>query len=246
MSKSKGKKKAPDQLGTDADFSRQDKSIISEPDSQGETLKNEAFLDLSEADPVRPDDYKDISGRFWCFVLYPESAPPNWIEILNMSGVAWACSPLHDKDVNPDGTPKKAHYHVIAIWHQKTTYNNVSVLTHNTLQGTYPQKLLTPVGYYRYFTHADNPEKAQYDRREIESGNGFDIADYQKMTKEQILELRMKLSSAIIENGIDNYADACLMGMSMGFDEFDEITSHTLHYSNLCKSVTYRRKENRS
>lgn len=239
----KTKEKAPDQNGTDAGFSRQDKSNTSVADSQDNSLINQDFMDLVEADPERPDNWKEIRGKFWCFVLYPESAPEDWRERLNMSGIKWAVSPLHDKDINPDGTPKKPHYHVILIWTADTTYNNVANFTHRDMNATYPQKLGSPVGYYRYFTHEDNPEKAPYDKRGIQSGNGFDISDYQKMTKEQMLEMHMMLTQTIIDNNIDNYMDACMMAMSMGFDEYEMITSHTLHFGNLCKAIGYKNRE---
>lgn len=38
--------------------------------------------------------------------MYPESMPKNWREILQKTGCPIAISPLHDKDINPDGTPK--------------------------------------------------------------------------------------------------------------------------------------------
>lgn len=240
----KTKEKASD--GTDASFSRQEKSNTSDANNQEKSLinqENQDYMDLVEADPERPNNWKEIRGKFWCFVLYPESAPADWKEQLNLSGIKWAASPLHDKDVNPDGTLKKPHYHVIMMWPADTTYNNVGKFTHETLNSTYPQKLGSPVGYYRYFTHEDNPEKASYDKRDIESGNGFDIADYQKMTKEQMLEMHLMLTQTIIDNEINNYVDAVMMAASMGFDEYDVITSHTMHFSNLCKSVGYKHRE---
>ena len=38
-----------------------------------------------------------------------ESAPSDWIEQLQLSGAQFAISPLHDKDLNATGEPKKAH-----------------------------------------------------------------------------------------------------------------------------------------
>ena len=50
---------------------------------------------------------KDVRARTWTFILYPESAPENWRYILDGYHIPWVESPLHDKDVNPDGTVKK-------------------------------------------------------------------------------------------------------------------------------------------
>lgn len=56
---------------------------------------------------------KIIKGRDWAFIVYPESAPENWREILDETHIRWIESPLHDKDLNPDNTPKKPHWHVM-------------------------------------------------------------------------------------------------------------------------------------
>lgn len=215
------------------------KSYLNE-NSTTENAKGQDFKDFTEADPVEPEDPKKVKGRYWCFVLYPESAPENWMEILNMSGLPWTLSPLHEHDINPDGTKKKPHWHVIVIWKASTTYNAVKKFTHETMCGTVPQVLHSPLGYYRYFTHVDNPEKYQYDESDIVSGNGFDIADYAKMTKKQRIELHMQLSQMIMDQCIGCYQDAVKMALSLGYDEYDILTSNTIHFTNLCKSVTYK------
>lgn len=50
---------------------------------------------------------ENIKKRNWGFILYTESAPLNWIEILKESGLPCCISPLHDKDVDSDGNLKK-------------------------------------------------------------------------------------------------------------------------------------------
>ena len=203
-------------------------------------INQEKFCDYTEEDPVEPQNPKEVSSKYWCFVLYPDSAPSNWLEVLNMSGMPWAVSPLHEYDLNPDGSKKKPHWHVIIIWKNSTTYSAAKKFTQGTMHGTVPQVLQTPLGYYRYFSHKDNPEKYQYNEKDILSGNGFDIADYAKMTKQQKLEMHMAISKMILDKNVFNYADAVEMCMGMGFDEYEMITSHTIHFTNLCKSVTYR------
>lgn len=208
-----------------------------------EENESKDFKDFTEEDPVEPDNPSEVKGKYWCFVLYPESSPTNWHEVLNKSGLAWAMSPLHENDLNADGGKKKAHFHVIIIWKATTTYNAVKKFTNGTLNGTVPQVLHSPLGYYRYFTHKDNPEKYQYSESEILSGNGFDIADYAKMTKQQKLEMHMSISKMILEKQITSYAEAVMMCMGLGFDEYEMITTHTIHFTNLCKSVTFAKNQ---
>lgn len=50
--------------------------------------------------------------RNWATVVYPESAPDDWIMKLQEQCVPALISLLHDKDINADGTRKKEHYHV--------------------------------------------------------------------------------------------------------------------------------------
>mgnify|MGYP002655818694 FL=1 len=66
---------------------------------------------------------KYIKSRTWAMVVYPESAPENWEELLAETFMQFAVSPLHDKDTNPDGEIKKPHWHVILIWDGPVTQN---------------------------------------------------------------------------------------------------------------------------
>ena len=83
---------------------------------------------------------KNVKKRNWAFVLYPESAPADWLDQLKKSGVMGAVSPLHDKDVNATGEPKKAHYHIILVYGSPTTFKNVESLT-KRLNQPIPQPL---------------------------------------------------------------------------------------------------------
>ena len=67
--------------------------------------------------------------RTWTFILYPESVPDNWRETLNDLFIEWVESPLHDKDVNPDGEIKKPHWHILLIFPSVKTYEQVSKIT---------------------------------------------------------------------------------------------------------------------
>ena len=53
---------------------------------------------------------KNTKKRYWAMVLYPESAPENWKDLLQATGLQIAISPLHDKDLNADNEPFLAYY----------------------------------------------------------------------------------------------------------------------------------------
>ena len=103
------------------------------------------------------------SGRTRNFatIVYPESAPEGWIDILRESCVNIFISPLHCEDVNPDGEIKKPHYHVLVMFDTvKTQAQFLDFIS--TFGGVGIEKVNSTRGYARYLCHLDNPEKHQY------------------------------------------------------------------------------------
>lgn len=149
---------------------------------------------------------KVIKKRNWAFVLYPESAPADWQDVLQQTGLQCVISPLHDKDINADNTPKKAHYHVILAYSGPTSFNVVKQLT-DTLKQPIPQPLEQIRGYYRYLTHKDNPEKAQYSDDDIKTLNGFNIADFVELTRSEVTAIKRQLQAFIRDNDITEYSE---------------------------------------
>lgn len=179
---------------------------------------------------------KSIKKRNWAFILYPESAPENWQEKLSQLGLMGAISPLHDKDINPDGTLKKPHYHVIVIYGNTTTYNNVKNLT-DSLSQPIPEALEQVRGYYRYLTHLDNPEKYQYNASDIITFGGFDISDFVEMTKSEVIKFIKEIHQFIRDNGIYEYADLCDSLFDAGMVEHYEVAiNHTLFINSYISS----------
>ena len=165
--------------------------------------------------------------RNWTFVLYPESAPADWIDRLQKTGLQAEISPLHDKDINPDGTHKKAHYHIILCYSGPTSYTVVKALT-DSLRQPIPQPLEQVKGMHRYFTHMDNPEKYQYDSREIKALNGFDILDFVEMSKSEVNKALKDLQALIRNMDFTEYSDFMDFLLDNEQDElYDVASSHT-------------------
>ena len=185
---------------------------------------------------------KNVKKRNWAFVLYPESAPKDWREQLQKTGLQCAISPLHDKDLNPTGEPKKPHYHVILCYSGPTAYNVVKRLTNGQLGQTIPQPLEQVRGYYRYLIHADNPEKAQYAAADIQTINGFDIRDYVEMTKSEVTKYKRELLAFIRDNDLMEYSDLLdilLDGGEATADLFEVASNHTLFLTKYIASRRY-------
>ena len=179
---------------------------------------------------------KNVKKRHWAFVLYPESAPADWLEQLSQKGVPVAISPLHDKDLNPTGEPKKAHFHVILSYSGPTSFNVIKGIT-DSLNQPIPQALEQVRGYYRYLTHMDNPEKAQYDAKGITHLCGFNIADYTDLTKSELTAIKLNLIDFIEEHNIGEYYDFIKKLRQMGMmAEFEIASTNTYFYNAYIKS----------
>lgn len=112
-------------------------------------------------------------SRNWATVVYPESAPENWQEKLAELKIGVMISPLHDKDTNPTGEPKKPHYHVLLIFESVKTREQVEDIR-ELIGGVGLEQIKSLRAYARYLVHADNPEKAQYSQSEVITFGGVD------------------------------------------------------------------------
>lgn len=122
-------------------------------------------------------DPKDGRTRTWAMVVYPESAPEGWRDTIAAEHCPAFISPLHDKDVNPDGEPKKAHWHVLLMYSGKKSRAAIQKLA-EAVNAPRPQPVADKRGYARYLCHIDNPEKHQYPTAEVTALGGADYTEY--------------------------------------------------------------------
>lgn len=143
--------------------------------------------------------------RNWTFILYPESARPDWRDFLDNFHLEWIESPLHDSDIKNDGTPKKPHYHIVLCFSGVKSYEQVAALTAEC-GGTIPQRVEQLRACVRYLAHLDHPKKAQYKFEDIVPHGGADL--------EQICKAR----------GTEKYQELCAI---FDFLRVNEITEYT-------------------
>lgn len=181
-----------------------------------------------------------MKKRYWAFVLYPESAPENWREILQQTGLSICVSPLHDKDVNPTGEYKKSHYHIILCYSGPTTEKTVKNIT-DKLNCPKPIALEQVRGYFRYLIHKDNPEKVQYDEKDITIINDFDIDNYNDLSVSQINAIKKDIQGLIRDNNILEYSDLLdiLLDREL-FSYLDVAQNHTILFNTY---ITSRRNK---
>lgn len=169
-----------------------------------------------------------LKKRYWLAVLYPgESAPDNWRSILEDTHIPMAVSPLHDCDTNADGEVKKPHRHLLIAYEGPTTYNNVKSML-EPIGGPNPIPCESVRGAFRYLTHRDNPEKYQYDSKDIICLNGFSEVDYVGLTSTEVTAIIRKMQQIVRENKfcrVNELADY-LLDNDLA-DEYDVLINHT-------------------
>lgn len=168
-------------------------------------------------------------ARYAVFLVYEESAPEGWWEILKDSHGSFARSPLHE----PDDECKKPHWHVI--------YKHGNTVALSGMQKAIPagvaanghiELCMHPRNYERYLLHLDDPEKQQWtgDPQElIETCNGFPLdltRDYSKAERNQ---QRSDLIALIRDNELCEYADLLEGLVDSGlYDLLDYACNHTI------------------
>ena len=190
------------------------------------------------------NDEKNKKSRNWTIVVYPDSAPKNWRDILDNQHIQWIESPLHDKDVNPGtGEIKKAHWHILLVYDGPTTFKNVSSLS-DKLNSPIPQVIGSAKGLVRYMIHLDNPEKHQYPLDEIVGHCGADVQSYFELSATNKLNVMKEIVEYIYDEKIDNYADFLMIAMQKSDDWFDIAINHnTLAINKLIDGIWQKNKK---
>ena len=149
---------------------------------------------------------KDNRKRNWTCVVYPESAPENWREILDEEHIQWIESPLHDKDLNGDGELKKPHWHIALLFEGNKSFEQITELT-NKINAPNPKFIQSVKALVRYFAHLDNPEKHLYSAADIIAHGGVDLAELLKPTSSSRYEMIKEMVQYIKANKITEFMD---------------------------------------
>lgn len=167
-------------------------------------------------------------GRYFTFLLYPDSAPDDWQLKLQTLDLPIAVSPLHDKDVkeqsddndsfeeaiaraNGKKVYKKAHRHVIIVAKGPLTADAMRKKLQRTLgqQAVAIVKIVDNIkNMYDYLTHdsidAVAKKKHRYDKKDLIHLNNFDIDRYIVLDEAEKKELLIKILDVIRNNCLEN------------------------------------------
>lgn len=187
--------------------------------------------------------------RNWTAVCYPDDLPEGWEGMIE--GVKWVCSPLHNLDTNADGTPKKAHYHILLMFGAVKTAAQVVDFLGN-LFGTSedsgsiigiaaPQKVTDRTALVRYMAHMDNPEKVQYRVDDIRCFGGADVLELLQHNKREIVEMMTDIEQFIDDNNITELCDLSAALRQTNIDWYFLVaTQHTYYFNAYIRSRRHK------
>lgn len=158
---------------------------------------------------------KEQRSNKWTFIFYQESAPEDYLAVLDDIKVPYVLSPWHDLDIDrKTGELKKSHKHGAFFFDSLKSYSQVSELITTKLNGpSHVEVVMSPTGLYNYFTHAENDDKTQYNIEDIESGCGFDLDKF------------------IVDNSTDDFINNVIDVIEDNdFTEFEELVWYAREY----------------
>ena len=191
------------------------------------------------------DNVKDNRKRNWDFVFYPESAPDNWMSIIDDWHVPCFISPLHDQDVNTTGEKKKAHWHGILMFSGKQTFESVRDLV-ALLNAPIPQACKDVRGSARYLCHLDNPSKHQYDTSNVISFGGADYLDVISLVSDKY-SIIQQMIYFVKENQVEYFVDLMEYAAENNDEWFHSLCNNSAYIlEEVIKSNSYKLYRKRS
>lgn len=151
---------------------------------------------------------KEKRSRSWGTIVYEESVLPDYLSIIERSGVQAVVSPLHDKDELEDGSGlKKPHRHILFQFGSQKSRSQVLELV-GSFGGVGAELILSMPGSVQYLWHGNSPDKAQYEMSDCVCVNGFDIGKH--LPKVDRDEGFLRVVAFIESNDLFYYSDLIL------------------------------------
>ena len=195
------------------------------------------------------EEEKKQKVRNFSVIVYPDSTTLNnsWRQNLQALGHKAIISPIHDKDLDNNGLPKKPHYHVCVFRDNSTTWNScVKTMAANIDSSIKYVEVLrgTMQASYDYMSHKNAPHKAQYKQEEVVCLNGFNPFDYQKQSRTDKLNCTKEIYIYIENNSVEEFSDLIQL---LIMEEKDELLEYVANHAFFIdKIITSLRNKNRN
>lgn len=179
--------------------------------------------------------------RNYATVVYAESAPADWQAILSELFISAFISPYHDKDKNPDGEDKKPHWHVMIMFDTVKTKEQAKEIF-DKIGGVGCEVINSMRGYARYLCHLDNPDKYQYDRKDVVCLSG---ADYENVIAlpSDVFTAYADMVDFVVEYNIVSYSEFALWARLNRLDWFNILCKSSYFIEHFIRSRYFDRKE---
>lgn len=193
-------------------------------------------------------------SRAFTGLVYPDSAPEDWQDVLRESLGMWLISPLHEPDPVEDVETgavktKKPHYHVMYFHGAPITPK-----AGRSIFETWPWVVTPPKAEFfqvssvrnlaRYFVHLDQPEKQQWAERPeevLEALNGFPLDLERELTGKDRRELKKQAFAFVQDRSITEYSEFIDALMALGdWRMFDFVTDHSGMFQHYLMSLRKR------
>lgn len=156
--------------------------------------------------------------KVWTLIFYPDSAPAEWRDILADKHLKVWVSPIHDRDAwtvaderkdpaHKAGTMKKPHYHLVV---QYEVQEDRAGFLEDFAELNGPQNVKAVkslISMVRYLVHADDPDKAQYKREDVNVFGGADPGVIDELGTAERHEALKSMRQFIRDNGIMDFCD---------------------------------------
>lgn len=182
----------------------------------GRPKKQQNSNEVRDSSPKAKTYSKTSCFRNFTFLMYEDSAIADWESVLEQMHIPTIVSPLHDKDLKEDGTPKKPHYHVVITYTQKHSIKQVLELVeelHGVADETHNYTNLVVgdlTAMLRYLCHLDNADKAQYPIEEVRTISSSLNYEAAIQVDEDIIEMLIDITEFVVANHMTNYAQFML------------------------------------
>lgn len=188
----------------------------------------------------------DKRGRNWTFIGYPgDSLPDDYASVLSDEmHLCWAESPVHDADLNGDGSEKKRHIHFIVCFDGNKSFEQIKDIT-DRLNCPIPQLCRNVCSMVRYMIHLDNPEKHQYKKEDIKCHGGFEVEDYFGRSLAENRTILKEIVTFCRDNEIIEFSTLVDIVLDIGNDDWVDIITcrNTLFLSVYLKSRRFLSNE---
>lgn len=176
----------------------------------------------------------------YSFLIYPDDPKSEalfvWLE--HDCKIPNAVSPVHDRDVTDSGELKKAHYHVVLMFHSLKSLPQVLEMV-EPYGVQHVEAINDKRAYIRYLVHLDSPSKAQYDRKDIKTNFGAEIDDAFSCSPARVEDAKNELTAYVLDYNVTEYSSLVRFCLDKSSEYMQAVTKYSYHFNILLGSIRY-------